>query len=211
VKPKRGSGYGLTRGFPRFLPLSRSGPRSASATVVFPRAVKSAVAGLTGYAAEYSGGNDHHLDLLEIKLDTTIDDNTVTLDGKFGLRDWSRRWDDEYDGNIDFVVVADLAVGTAPPPRGDLAITCMELNQAVRFFRSVSFLDPANVRPDNSIFLIARKNTGVRVYVDRDSSAGLPPNHKLDRSTYGRNRQRPRRAQSHQSRRGHYTEGCYAD
>lgn len=113
--------------------------------------------------------------LLEIKLDTTIDDNTVTLDGKFGLRDWSRRWDDEYDGNIDFVVVADLAVGTAPPPRGDLAITCMELNQAVRFFRSARFLDPANVRPDNSIILIARKNTGVRVYVDRDSSAGLPP------------------------------------
>jgi hypothetical protein len=157
------------------LPLSGSGPRPASTTVVFPRAVNTAVAGLTGYAAEYSGGNDHHVGLLEIKLDTTINDNTVTVDGRFGLRDWSGNWDDEYDGSIDFVVVADLVPVGAPPPRGDLSVTGMELNQAVQFFRSASFLDPGNVRPDNSIFLIARKNTGVRVYVDWDSSAGLPP------------------------------------
>jgi hypothetical protein len=157
------------------LPLSGGGPRTASATVVFPRTVNTAVAGLTGYAAEYSGGNDHHLGLLEIKLDTTINDNTVTVDGRFGLRDWSGNWDDEYDGSIDFVVVADLVPAGTPPPRGDLSITDMELNQAVQFFRSASFLDPANVRPNNSIFLIARKNTGVRVYVDWDSSAGLPP------------------------------------
>jgi hypothetical protein len=157
------------------LPLSGSGPRSASMTVVFPRAVNTAVAGLTGYAAEYSGGNDHHVGLLEIKLDTTINDNTVTVDGRLGLRDWSGNWDDEYDGSIDFVVVADLVPVGAPPPRGDLSVNGMELNQAVQFFLSASFLDPGNVRPDNSIFLIARKNTGVRVYVDWDSSAGLPP------------------------------------
>ena len=133
-------------------PLSGSGPRPASATVVFPRAVQSAVAGLSGYAAEYSGGNDHHIGLLEVKLDTSINDNTVTVDGRFGLRDWSGNWDDEYDGSIDFVVVADLAPIGAPPARGDLSITGMELNQAVQFFRAASFLDPANVRPDNSIF-----------------------------------------------------------
>lgn len=157
------------------LPLRGSGPRTASATVVFPRTVNTAVAGLTGYAAEYSGGDDHHLGLLEIKLDTTINDNTVTVDGRFGLRDWSGNWDDEYDGSIDFVVVADLVPITNPPPRGDLTVAGMELNQAVQFFRSAGFLDPGNARPDNSIFLIARKNTGVRVYVDWDSSAGLPP------------------------------------
>jgi hypothetical protein len=61
------------------------------------------------------------------------------------------------------------------PPRPDLIITGVEFNQAVQFFRSSTFLDPANVRPDNSIFLIARKNTGVRVYVDWDQTAGLPP------------------------------------
>jgi hypothetical protein len=137
--------------------------------------VKTAVAGLTAHAAEYSGGNDHHVGLLEIKLDTTINDNTVTVDGKFGLWDWSDNLDDQYDGSIDFVVVADLLPATASPPHGDLSITSMEVNQVVQFFRTASFLDPANVRPDNSIFLIARKNTGVRVYLDWASSAGLPP------------------------------------
>jgi hypothetical protein len=47
--------------------------------------------------------------LLEIKLDTSINDITVTVNGRFGLRDWSGDWDDEYDGSIDFVVLADLA------------------------------------------------------------------------------------------------------
>ena len=94
----------------------------------------------------------------------TIAQNTVTVDGTFGLRDWSGNWDDAYDGNIDFVVVAELQPVTAPPPRADLTITGMEANQATQFFRSSSFLDPANVRPDNSIFLIARKDTGIRVY-----------------------------------------------
>jgi|SRR5579884_977680 len=155
--------------------LSGSGPRSASKTIVFPRAVKSATAGLTGYLTEFSGGDDHHVGRLEIRLNTTITSNTVTVDGTFGLRDWSGNWDDAYDGNIDFVVVAELESATAPPPRGDLAITGMEFNQAAQYFRSNLFLDPANVRPDNAIFLIARKNTGVRVYVDWDASAGLPP------------------------------------
>lgn len=156
-------------------PLSGSGPRTASTTIIFPRAVNTAIAGLTGYLAEFSGGDDHHVGLFEVKLDTTISDNTVTVTGAFGLRDWSGNWDDEYDGSIDFVVVADLVSATAPPPRADLIVTGMEFIQATQYFRSSGFLDPANVRPDNSIFLIARKNTGIRVFVDWDSSAGLPP------------------------------------
>src|SRR5262249_3373421 len=104
-------------------PLSGSGPRTASTTLVFPRTVNSATAGLSGYSAEYSGGNDPHVGLLEIKVDPAINDNTVTVNGTFGLRDWSDNWDDQYDGNIDFVVVADLVSATAPPPRGDLIIT----------------------------------------------------------------------------------------
>src|ERR1700685_4038285 len=96
-------------------PLSGSGPRTASTTIVFPRAVNTAVAGLNGYFAEFSGQNDHNFGLLEVKLDTTINENTVTVNGTFGLRDWSGNWDDEYDGNIGFVVVADLVSATAPP------------------------------------------------------------------------------------------------
>src|SRR5262249_8816641 len=102
-----------------------------------------------------------------------------TVTGHFGLRDWSGDWDDNYDGSISFVVLAELAAVTAPPPRGDLIITGVELNQATQFFRADRFLDAANVNPDNSVFFIVVKNTGVRVYVDYDASSGLPQINKL--------------------------------
>lgn len=156
------------------MPLSGSGPRTANKTVIFPRAVNAATAGLTGYTVAYSG-DDHHVGRIEVRLDASINSNTVTVTGTFGLRDWSGNWDDQYDGTIEFTVIADLESATAPPPRADLVITDLELNQATQFFRTSQFLDPGNVRPDNSIFLIARKNTGLRFYVDWDSSAGLPP------------------------------------
>jgi hypothetical protein len=156
------------------MPLRGSGPRVATKTLVFPRAVISAVAGLAGYMTEFSGGDDHHVGKIEVRLDTEIGGDAVTVTGRFGLRDWSGDWDDNYDGLIGFTVIAELESATAPPARGDLAITGMEFNQATQFFRAARFLDPANVRPDNSIFLIEGKNTGVRVYVDYDSSSGLP-------------------------------------
>lgn len=156
-------------------PLRGDGPRLASKTVVFPRAVTSAAAGLSGYLAEYASQDDHHVGRLDLRLDTTINDNTVTVDGHFGVRDWSGNWDDAYDGLLDFVVLAQLELVTEPPPRGDLAITGMEFNQATQFFRAAQYLDPANAHPDNSVFLIEGRNTGVRVFVDWDSSAGLPP------------------------------------
>jgi hypothetical protein len=156
------------------LPLSGSGPRTASQTVVFPRPVTMATAGLTGYLAEYSGGNDHHVGQFEIKLDTVINDNTVTVNGTFGLRDWSGNWDDQYDGTVQCVVVADLEDPSQEPPRTDLIITGAELNQAVQFFRAGSYLDAAHVMPDNSIWLVARKNTGVRIYVDYERDPAQP-------------------------------------
>jgi hypothetical protein len=156
-------------------PLRGDGPRQASKTMVFPRAVTSAVAGLSGYLAEFSSQDDHHVGRLDLRLDTTINNNTVTVDGHFGVRDWSGNWDDAYDGLLDVVVLAELESATQPPPRGDLAITGMEFNQAAQFFRAATYLDPVNAHPDNSIFLIQGKNTGVRVFVDWDSSAGLPP------------------------------------
>jgi hypothetical protein len=154
-------------------PLRGSGPRVSSQTVVFPRQVNNAVVGLNGYSVAYSGG-DHHIGRIEVHLEATINANTVTVEARLGLRDWSGDWDDDYDGNIDFTILADLASATDAPPRADLQITGMEFNQAVQFFRAASYLDPASVQPDNAIWAVARKNTGVRVYVDWDSGAGLP-------------------------------------
>jgi len=160
-------------------PLRGSGPRASNTTVVFPRQVLSTAVGLTGYTVEYSGGDDHHVGKIDIRLNATVNANTVTVEAHFGLRDWSGDWDDNYDGNVDFALVADLESATAPPPRGDLSITDMEINQAVQFFRASSYLDPANVQPDNSIWPVARKNTGIRVYTNWDAGAGLPPISKL--------------------------------
>ena len=157
------------------MPLSGSGPRTGSQTLVFARPVLTATAGLVGYLAEFSGGNDHHVGQLQVKVETQIVDNTVTVNATYGLRDWSGNWDDQYDGNINFVVIADLQSANSTPPRGDLIVEGMEFNQAVQFFRSSTYLDPAHQMPDNSIWQVANKDTGVRVYVDWDASAGLPP------------------------------------
>jgi hypothetical protein len=158
-------------------PVSGSGPRTSSQTVVFSRQVLRAVAGLSGYFAEYSGGDghDHHLGQLTVQVSTAINSNTVTVTGAFGLRDWSGNWDDEYDGNIECVVLADLENPSQQPPRTDLLITGVEVNQAVQYFRSSTYLDPAHVMPDNAIWPVARKNTGLRVYVDYDPDGTLPP------------------------------------
>jgi hypothetical protein len=157
-------------------PVSGSGPRTSSQAVVFSRQVLRAVAGLSGYFAEYSGGDghDHHLGQLTVQLSTAINSNTVTVIGTFGLRDWSGNWDDEYDGNIECVVLADLENPSQQPPRTDLLITGVEVNQAVQYFRSSTYLDPEHVMPDNAIWPVARKNTGLRVYVDYDPDGVLP-------------------------------------
>src|SRR5437763_801686 len=123
------------------LPLSGAGPRTASQTIVFPRAVRSAVAGLSGYLVEFSGGDDHHVGQIQIKLETLINANTVTVNGTFGLRDWSGDWDDGYDGSIQCVVLADLEDPNDLPPRTDMIIAGMEQNQAVQFFRASTYLD----------------------------------------------------------------------
>jgi len=68
------------------LPLRGSGPRTASQTLVFPRAVQRAIAGLSGYKIEFSG-DDHHLGRVEIRLETISSDNTVTVTARLGLCD----------------------------------------------------------------------------------------------------------------------------
>jgi hypothetical protein len=138
--------------------------------------VVNAVAGLGGYSAGFHrSDDDHELGLLEVQLDTLIQNNVVIVTATYGLRDWSGEWDDEYEGLIDIVVLAELEDPSLPPARADLAIMGMEINQATQAFRSNLHLDAANVRPDNSIPLVARKATGLRIYVDYDDTAGGPP------------------------------------
>ncbi len=151
-----------------------SGPQQGSTTLVFPRNVARAVAGVRGYQIGFVG-DDHHVGLLQVELDTEINANTVLVRGRLGCRDWSGNWDDEYNGSIQVTVLAELESATAPPPRGDLQILDMEVNQATQYFRSAEHLDVGNVMPDNSMPLIGGKITGLRFYVDYDDSAGLPP------------------------------------
>jgi len=156
-------------------PIRGSGPRTASQTIIFPRDVNAATAGISGYTIEFSPPDDHHVGRMQIQLDVTVNANTVTVNATLGLRDWSGNWDDNYDGNIQIVVLADLVSVTAPPPRGDLEIVGMEQNQAVQFFRASTYLDAPHALPDNSIYLVARKNTGIRVYIDFQADPALPP------------------------------------
>ena len=58
-----------------------------------------------------------------MQLDTAINSDTIMVTGTFGLRDWSGNWDDEYDGNIECVVLADLVDPSQQSPREDVLIT----------------------------------------------------------------------------------------
>jgi hypothetical protein len=129
------------------------------------------VAILTGTDFGFSPRDDHHLGLVNVRLDTSIDDDVVTVTGTFGVRDWSGEWDDDYEGTIQFLLLADLQIGARP---SNLSITGIEFNQATQFFRSQLHLDPATARPDNSIPMIAGKNTLVRVYVDTQNDPTRP-------------------------------------
>ncbi|MCU0626677.1 MAG: hypothetical protein MUF21_09385 [Gemmatimonadaceae bacterium] len=152
-----------------------SGPRTQiGQPIVFPRPVLRATAGLTGYTAQFLP-DDHHLGQFQVRLAPTVNANTVSVSATFGLRDWSGDWDDDYTGTVNFVVLAELEPITARPPRGDLLVVDAEVTQAIQFFRSATFLDPATAQPDNSVPQVAGKPTGIRLYVDHDAGAGGSP------------------------------------
>jgi hypothetical protein len=91
-----------------FGPFEGSGPRTSTKDVTFPAPVTKASAVLTGFIAEFSGGDDHHLGKLDVFLDTTrLGGNVVRVTARFGLRDWSGNWDDKYDGQVYFAVIAE--------------------------------------------------------------------------------------------------------
>jgi hypothetical protein len=93
-----------------FGPLSGHGPQVDTTSVTFPSAVSQATAILTGFIAEFSGGDDHHLGQLDVQVIVPpggINGTNVTVNVTYGLRDWSGNWDDQYDGQVFFSVIAE--------------------------------------------------------------------------------------------------------
>jgi hypothetical protein len=87
-----------------------SGPRSDRGEVIFSAPVTQAAAMLRGFDVGFSPRSDHDLGNLEIRLEATIDplaQQRVNVEAVFGLRDWSGEWDDNYEGEIHFTVVAE--------------------------------------------------------------------------------------------------------
>jgi hypothetical protein len=100
----------IQNGSAAFGPLSGSGPRVDTKSVTFPSAVSQATAILTGFIAEFSGGDDHHLGQLDVQVIVPaggINGTSVTVNVTYGLRDWSGNWDDQYDGQVFFSVIAE--------------------------------------------------------------------------------------------------------
>jgi hypothetical protein len=135
----------------------------------FTSPVRRAVAILAGTKFGFSPRDDHHLGKVVVRVSTAIDDDVVTVTGTFGVRDWSGDVDDDYEGNLQFVLLAELEALSIP---SNLSITGVEQNQAIQFFRST--LDLATIQGDNSIGLIAGKNTVARVFVDTGTNPNRP-------------------------------------
>lgn len=145
-------------------PRARGGPRTDTSVFNFTGPVRQAVAVLTGTDFGFSQPDgDHHVGRVSTLLDVAVDDDVVTVEGTLGVRDWSGEWDDDFEGSLQFLLLADLETGTLP---SNLSITGIEHNQATQHFRSQLHLDPATAGADNSIPLIAGKDTVLRVYVD---------------------------------------------
>ena|SRR5215213_781776 len=100
----------IQNGSTPFGPLSGSGPRVTTTSVTFPSAVSQATAILTGFIAEFSNGDDHHLGQLDVQVIIPpggVNGTNVTVNVTFGLRDWTGTWDDQYDGQVFFAVIAE--------------------------------------------------------------------------------------------------------
>jgi hypothetical protein len=100
----------VSNGTVRFNRHKGSGPRADRAEVIFPGPVTQASAIIRGFDVAFSPRDDHHLGQLEVRLDATIDSlapQRVNVDVVYGLRDWSNEWDDNYEGEIHFTVVAE--------------------------------------------------------------------------------------------------------
>jgi hypothetical protein len=95
----------------RFNEWHSQGPRELEAEVIFDTPVTQATAILTGFDVAFTREDgDHHLGNLEVRLDAEIDrlaPQRVNVVATYGLRDWSEEWDDHYEGEVFFTVVAE--------------------------------------------------------------------------------------------------------
>jgi hypothetical protein len=98
----------IANGSITFSPLKGLGPRTATQDVTFPNPITTATAILTGMDVEFSHNDDHHLGNLQVGITgTLLDPQTVRVTATYGLRDWSGNWDDDYDGQVFFAVIAE--------------------------------------------------------------------------------------------------------
>jgi hypothetical protein len=88
--------------------VSGSGPQTATKDIAFGVNVTQAAAVLTGADFGFSPNDDHHLGMVDIKVDANILGSTVRVTATLGVRDWSGDWDDDYEGNVYFAVLAEL-------------------------------------------------------------------------------------------------------
>ena len=85
-----------------------SGPRQETRDITLNNTPTVASAILTGFNVSFSPSDgDHHLGNLDVRLDTAVMGNIVRVTATFGLRDWSGNWDDKYEGQIFFSVIAE--------------------------------------------------------------------------------------------------------
>ena len=84
-----------------------SGPRTGTADIDFGHSLTTANAVLTGMDFGFSPNDDHHLGMVDIKVDSQIMGNTVRVTATFGVRDWSGNFDDDYEGTVYFAVLAE--------------------------------------------------------------------------------------------------------
>jgi hypothetical protein len=86
-----------------------SGPRTDTQDITFSGNVNTATAILTGADFGFSPRDDHHLGMVNIKVDSSVLGSTVQVTATLGVRDWSDNWDDNYEGVVHFAVVAELS------------------------------------------------------------------------------------------------------
>ena len=84
-----------------------SGPRTGTADVDFGRNISVAWAVLTGMDFGFSPRDDHHLGMVDIKVDAAVLGTLARVTATLGVRDWSDNWDDNYEGTVYFAVLAE--------------------------------------------------------------------------------------------------------